>query len=155
MSYCVVADVEALAQPGGTSGILFSSSTRPNLTQVSGFIEKITDHMNGRLTGMGFVLPITLPTALGHLALINSWGAAALVEYARGGREGEKAPPIADNWWSKYMGALDELEEKPGILGGVSRTSGSPRSLQTSRTVDGSDENYSDMNPWFRRDTQF
>lgn len=109
MSYCVLADVQAL-NPTRT----YSATTTPNTTQVQGFINDIAGEIETVLQGRGLAVPVTVPAAfLTFLKQLNAIGAAAMTERAmfpeaQGMLGGTSAGALH---WKQYQDGLKFLRE--------------------------------------------
>jgi hypothetical protein len=129
MAYCTITDVQGLNPQRST----YSATTKPSLTQVTGFINQIYGELNAILLSRGLTVPVTAPADfLTNLQLANAEGAAALAEMAMFpeaiGTPG--GSPHGQQLWKMYTEFKDWL--KNGSLpAGVSLSGGSasPRSF--------------------------
>lgn len=114
MSYCTVADVQAL-NAGRTD--LYTTTTNPSTAEVQGFIDQIAADIDAVLAANGIVTPVS--PSNNYLKFLNSMGAAALAEAAIAlkGNGGDNDPR---NWrWDTYKERLEQLRIMPALSGGT------------------------------------
>lgn len=150
MAYCTLDDVKSLTHPDPT----YNSETTPTEAQVEEFVDMVGDDISLTAISAGYQLPINDAKAASKLRLVNMWGAAALAEQANDSQDTEVSENATD-WWNKYQSALRDIRGIPGILGEQTKVAGRPRSMWTTHAADGSDDNISDITPWFRRDDYY
>lgn len=97
MAYCTIDDVAEL-----NTGRTFTTSSKPNATQVNDFIEQTAAVIDGILRSQNYSLPIatTATSALKMLELFNAQGAACLVEQGAptSDRRGAKGDGVCAMW---------------------------------------------------------
>ena len=95
-----------------TTGRTFTASSKPNTSQVAGYIDQAAGELDGILRRVGYALPIatTATAALALLEHYNALGAEALIEISApvsGGRD-KNALKLWDD--AKKMLASGDLE---------------------------------------------
>lgn len=76
-SYGTVAEIEPYTRYILSGEVNFSANTKPTLTEVEGFIDKISGVLNSALRGAGFSIPITNSTAK---LMLDDWVITKTVE---------------------------------------------------------------------------
>ena len=111
MAYCTQGELMALL-----AKLTITDTSSPNTAQVDGFIEDVGSEMETVLSGAGFVVTLTDPTALAALSLINRYGAAAIT--LRAAFPGSKSDDSAF-WEDRYQRGLARIQA--GKLPGMAR----------------------------------
>lgn len=109
MSYAAVSDVQGL----NAKRTAYSTSTKPTLTQVQGFVDQISAEIDAVLAAKNVATPVTAPASFVTFLLgTNALGAAALAEAAEFPEfdGGPGFTPQAQRYWAMYQSRLDELK---------------------------------------------
>ena len=128
-SYSSIAGIVASTRHMLDGQTSFNSTTVPTLTEVEGFVDEASAHLNTALAGAGFTVPVTNSTAVQAL---NSWVRWRSVEYVeltqqRGGFAGDETTGMvglhesaakfvlngALGW--KYLGAAVTVAASDGL----------------------------------------
>lgn len=152
MAYCKIEEVSALTQPEPP----YSDSTaKPSEEQVTTFISLINGEINSCIRARGYVLPIEDEVALEFLKMVNAFGAAWLAE----GSQQQAGNPDGGGWSDRlrtsYREALDMIKNDPGVLGDTKKLTESMRSMWTSNKADGTDPEFSSIEPGITLDGNF
>jgi hypothetical protein len=133
MSYCTLADVEAL----NAQRTPYSASTRPADGQVEDFIADIASEIDSVLSAAGLAVPVLAPAAfVSFLQRLNAYGAAALAEMAKfpESDRGQGSSPQGDRYWSLYREGIKALKDRSAIHAGAVRASTGPFLARSYRT---------------------
>jgi len=120
MSYCVVADVQAMnaTRLTGNGGVGYTATSVPNTTQVQAFIDEIAGEIDSILGAAAVLTPVTAPGSfVAFLKRLNALGAAYQAEAAMfpesAGSVG--GTPQAQRYYTQYMAGLASLKDRSGI----------------------------------------
>ncbi len=156
-TYGTVARVQALVGDVVASRT-FGTTTVPTLVQVESFLDDTASEMHAAMAEGGYIaltataLGTTAPRAANYLALLNSYGAAALVlqskPYEAQTAEIPDAPPTRAGWFRKRF--QDGLTQ---IKGNFLTYLGMTRSGRLDKVFAGSqeDSNGNEKYPFFKR----
>lgn len=132
MTYATNAMVQGLVGRAFTGG--FSTTTTPTTAQVDTFRTMISGEIDMHLGAVGYVTPVTTPTAFTDwLSLVESEGTAAMVLKAFAPESivsdnGGPVVPAYSFWESRYKAALKAIDERKvtsetaAMTGGLART---------------------------------
>ena len=152
MSYCKIDEVAALTQPQPAYS---DAKARPSEGQVTTFISLINGEINSCIRSRSYVLPIKDEIALEFLKMVNAFGAAWLAD----GSQQQEGNPDAGGWSDRlrtsYREALDMIKNDPGVLGNTAKLTESMRSMWTTHKADGTDPEFSTIEPGITLDENF
>jgi hypothetical protein len=152
MAYCTAAQVASL-NPQRT----YSASSKPSLTEIGEFIDRIAAEMDVILQGRSLTVPVTEPAELvTFLEQLNVLGAGSLTEQAMfPAATGAGSSPASGVLWARYREGLEYL--KTGVL----TTSGSdapvPFSWGSQQRAQGTEpvDDYTWNRPKFGKNKEF
>ena len=111
MPYCTVDNVQALRPQ-----VPITTSSRPTIAQVEAQIGDLCAYVDGVLSGLGFVVPITGPISLAYLKAAVAWGVAGLAELQQTAgiaAQGQAGDTVRSQYWALFQAALDNIRENP------------------------------------------
>ena len=128
MSYALLARVQ-----GMIATITIDASSVPTSTQATQMIDDVSDEIDAVLGGVGVSVPVTAPSwFLNRLALLNSYGAAAMIlksAYPEASGPGEN--PAYAFWESRYKEGLKAIRSGQDVPASLI-TSGENQGMQPS-----------------------
>ena len=108
MAYGTLADVQGLL-----AQFTIDAASKPTATQAGVIVTDISNEIDGRLSGAGFTVPVTMPTYfVDWLALLNAYGAAAAVlksMFPDAIEEGKT--PVYAFWEARYKDGLKAISD--------------------------------------------
>lgn len=148
-SYGAASDVASLTPRFTTAGV-YDASSRPTLTQVESWIDRVSSTLNILLAEAGFQIPVTQTDCVLTLALFVSTEVADLCNYANSaGRFFQNQNYVTGPWQAIQKEAADFISKHASGFEklGATRTTTGLNGLDARTT----DDNGDDIEPWFSR----
>lgn len=152
MAYCTAANIASL-NPQRT----YSATSKPTLTGIGEFIDRIAAEMDVILKGRGMTVPVTTPDELvTFLEQLNALGAGALTEQAMfPAATGAGSSPASQVLWDRYREGLEYL--KTGTLTTSGEDAPIPFSWGSQQKAQGTEprDDYNWNRPKFGKNKEF